>query len=161
MTVEDQYVILENIVYSYEVVRLAAAEVQKKDKWKEIRTVQDLKFSDHWIHDFLSRQGFSRRRCTRENKQIPSKAKIDATMKENQKLFIVGVYCKKTTVNMDETAYNYAIGPSYLYVPQDSVRAGHAVGTDIKLHTTAVLAADATGEFLSPFIVIKHSAKKR
>ena len=61
---------------------------------------------------------------------------------------------------MDETACNYAIGPSYLYVPQDSVRAGHAVGTDIKLHTTAVLAADATGEFLSPFIVIKRSAKK-
>jgi hypothetical protein len=58
---------------------------------------------------------------------------------------------------MDETAFTYAIGPEYIYVPTDQSRAQNIGVPNMKLRITAVISVFATGEFAPLFIIIKHS----
>mmetsp|Transcript_4400 Transcript_4400/g.4817 ORF Transcript_4400/g.4817 Transcript_4400/m.4817 type:complete len:111 (+) Transcript_4400:310-642(+) len=80
-------------------VKRAAREVQKKAKWKDHETIQNLKFSNHYIHKLLNRYGLRRRRCTRKHQPQVSFQKAE------------------TSINLDETGFTYAIGSDYLYLP--------------------------------------------
>ena len=58
---------------------------------------------------------------------------------------------------MDETAFTYAIGPVYMYVPGDQHRAQNIGVPNAKLRITAVVAVFGSGVFAPLFIIIKHT----
>ena len=66
-------------------------------------------------------------------------------------------HTKDTTINMDETAFTYAIGPEYMYCPPDQQRAQNIGIPNTMLRITAVVAVSGNGEFVPLFIIIKHS----
>jgi hypothetical protein len=94
-----------NITYSYDIVRNAALEIRALPKWRDNTKIGKLTFSNHWIHDFLSRNEFKRRKITREDKIIPPEIEVQAVMLEHQKLFYKHGYSLVMVNNMDETAF--------------------------------------------------------
>ena len=66
-------------------------------------------------------------------------------------------HTKDTTINIDETAFTYAIGPEYMYCPPDQCRAQSIGIPNTMLRITAVDAVSGNGEFVPLFIIIKHS----
>mmetsp|Transcript_4401 Transcript_4401/g.4820 ORF Transcript_4401/g.4820 Transcript_4401/m.4820 type:complete len:147 (+) Transcript_4401:310-750(+) len=122
-------------------VKRAAREVQKKAKWKDHETIQNLKFSNHYIHKLLNRYGLRRRRCTRKHQPQVSFQKAE------------------TSINLDETGFTYAIGSDYLYLPTDGKRGEYAQGHNEKLRVTCEIAVNGEGDFLPLFVLIKHSRK--
>ena len=66
-------------------------------------------------------------------------------------------HTKYTVINMDETAFTYAIGPEYMYCPKDQSRAQNIGIPNTKLRITAVVAVSGNGDFVPLFIIIKHS----
>jgi len=59
-------------------------------------------------------------------------------------------------LNLDETALNFGIGPTYIYIPQDAQR-GLSEGTNVKARVTVVPTVDAEGTFLPLMFILKHS----
>ena len=98
-----------------------------------------------------------RRKITTDDKVIPENEEIIRVMKIGQDLIREFNYEAKHILNMDETAFTYAIGPEYIYVPVDQSRAQNIGVPNMKLRITAVIAVFATGEFAPLFIIIKHS----
>jgi hypothetical protein len=159
-----------SIIHSYSLIRTAAAETRKKAKYlsesydeEENKTncnyIQALKFSNRWCHNVLVRHGLFRRRCTRKFLKLPTPEEIKTIMEKNQSIYFTGGYTPGTTINMDETAYTYAIGPKYAFVPKDSERGESLPGEDEKLRVTAVISVTTEGNFLPNMIIIKHSRK--
>ena len=74
-----------------------------------------------------------------------------------QKIISDHGYTPRQILNMDETAFTYAIGPEYIYCPADQSRAQNVGVPNMKLRITAVVAVFATGDFAPLFIIIKHS----
>lgn len=66
-------------------------------------------------------------------------------------------YGPDNILNMDETAFTYAIGPEYMYLPSDQQRAQNIGVPNMKLRITAVVAVFGNGTFASLFIIVKHS----
>ena len=66
-------------------------------------------------------------------------------------------HTKDTTINMDETAFTYAIGPEYTYCPPDQSRAQNIGIPNTMLRITAVVAVSGNGVFVPLFIITKHS----
>ena len=64
-----------------------------------------------------------------------------------QKIISDHGYTPRQILNMDETAFTYAIGPEYIYCPADQSRAQNAGVPNMKLRITAVVAVFATGYF--------------
>lgn len=58
---------------------------------------------------------------------------------------------------MDETAFTYAIGPEFMFVPTDQSRAQNIGIPNMKLRITAVVSVFANGQFAPLMILIKHS----
>jgi hypothetical protein len=59
-------------------------------------------------------------------------------------------------VNLDETAIQWGLGPTHIYMPKDGDR-GQGEISDTKARFTAVLMIDANGQFLPSFYILKHS----
>ena len=74
-----------------------------------------------------------------------------------QKIISDHGYTPRQILNMDESAFTYAIGPEYIYCPADQSRAQNVGVPNMKLRITAVVAVFATGDFVPLFIVITHS----
>jgi hypothetical protein len=91
--------------------------------------------------------------------EITTPEEIKTIMEKNQSIYFTGGYTPGTTINMDETAYTYAIGPKYAFVPKDSERGESLPGEDEKLRVTAVISVTTEGNFLPNMIIIKHSRK--
>lgn len=108
-----------SVVYSYDVIIEAARHVQQQFEWGDNNTVRNLLFSPHWVRDFLNRANMRRRKITTDDKVIPENSEIVRIMGIGQQLITTGKYTAKNILNMDETAFTYAIGPEYLYCPQD------------------------------------------
>jgi hypothetical protein len=56
--------ILANAFYNYATARVAAVAEQKCDMWKDDESIQKLKFSDHWVKNFIDRFDYSRQKIT-------------------------------------------------------------------------------------------------
>lgn len=98
-----------------------------------------------------------RRKITTEDKNIPSEADICRIMGEGQKMYRDHGITPETVINMDETAFSYAIGPEYMFCPPDQARAKHIGIPNTKLRITAVVAVSGTGKFVPLLMIIKHS----
>ena len=98
-----------------------------------------------------------RRKITTEDKKIPSTEEIVRIMGIGQKLIKDFGYGPDTIMNMDETAFTYAIGPEYMYVPVDQHRAQNIGIHNVKLRITAVVAVFGSGAFAPLFMIIKHT----
>ena len=109
------------------------------------------------MRDFLNRANLRRRKITTEDKKIPSAEEVTRTMGIGQKLIKDFDYGPDTIMNMDETAFTYAIGPEYMYVPVDQQRAQNIGIPNIKLRITAVVAVFGSGVFAPLFMIIKHT----
>jgi hypothetical protein len=98
-----------------------------------------------------------RRKITTDDKKIPPEEEIVRIMKVGQDLIREFGYGPDTIMNMDETAFTYAIGPEYMYVPKDQQRAQNIGVPNVKLRITAVVAVFGSGVFAPLFIIIKHT----
>ena len=98
-----------------------------------------------------------RRKITTDDKKIPEDDEIVRIMKIGQDLIREFGYGPENILNMDETAFTYAIGPEYMYVPKDQSRAQNIGIPNMKLLITAVVAVFANGQFAPLMIIIKHS----
>ena len=120
-------------------------------------TVSTLQFTNKWVKSFLSRGGLTRRKITREDKDVPDSEEILQVMKIGQKLFIDNGHDENTCYNFDETAFTWAIGPTHIYCPKDQQRATNIGITDTKVRITAVIAVSAAGHFAPLMLILKHS----
>ena len=120
-------------------------------------TVSTLQFTNKWVKSFLSRGGLTRRKITREDKDVPGSDEISRVMKIGQKLFIDNEHDEHTCYNFDETAFTWAIGPTHIYCPKDQQRATNIGITDTKVRITAVIAVNGAGVFATLMLILKHS----
>ena len=130
------------MTYSYAIIVSAATDVQGKDKWENNEQVNNLKFSNKWVKAFLKRGGLSRRKITREDKAVPHDDVIANTLKIGQDMYIRNNHNPRTCWNFDETAFTWAIGPSYMYCPGNQQRAMNIGISNDKLRITAVIAVN-------------------
>ena len=114
-------------------------------------------FSSSWVRGFLNRANLRRRKITTDDKKILPEEEIVRIMKVGQDLILEFGYGPDTIMNMDETAFTYAIGPEYMYVPKDQQRAQNVGVPNVKLRITAVDAVFGSGVFAPLFIIIKHT----
>lgn len=69
---QKQATVLANVAYNYEVIKIAAKDVQKQEKWLKDSAIQKLQFSSKWVHSFLERAQMRRKRVTAKEKKRPS-----------------------------------------------------------------------------------------
>ena len=146
-----------SVVYSYNIIEEAARTVQASDRWINDEKIKVLEFSSTWVRKFLKRANMRRRKITTDDKNVPSDEEIQRIMNIGQKMYIDYGHTKDTTINMDETAFTYAIGPEYMYCPPDQNRAQNIGIPNTMLRITAVVAVSGNGNFVPLFIIIKHS----
>jgi len=91
-----------------------------------------------WIKNFLDRQKVSRRKITREKKNIPTAAIIVESMRKGQDLILNLILDSKQVINLDETAVQWGLGPIHIYMPKNGDR-GQGEISDTKARFTAVL----------------------
>ena len=146
-----------SVVYSYAVIIEAALVVQKQFSWGYDSSIKNLLFGSHWVRNFLTRANMRRRKITTDDKKIPEDEEIIRIMKIGQDLIREFGYGPDNIINMDETAFTYAIGPEFMYVPTDQSRAQNIGIPNMKLRITAVVSVFANGQFAPLMIIIKHS----
>ena len=151
----DEIKVLYNVTYSYEIIIEAATKEQKLEQWTNDEKIQALKFSSGWVHNFLLRVNFHRRRITREKHNCPAELFVQEAMAELQ--FESEEYESHQVANLDETALNWGLGPNYIYCACDTDRGEQAGLTDLKARITGVPTVLANGNFLPMFFIIKHS----
>ena len=149
--------ILVSVVYTYAIIIQAAKVAQASERWRDDAKIQSLMFSSKWVRTFLNRANMRRRKITTDDKLIPSDEEIKRIMDIGQQIYKDYGHNKDTTINMDETAFTYAIGPEHMYCPPDQSRAQNLGVPNTKLRITAVVAVSGNGDFIPLFIIIKHS----
>ena len=63
----------------------AAKDVQARDSWLLSEEIKNKKFTNKWIKSFLLRGGVTRRKITREDKEVPTDEEIAGVLKEAKK----------------------------------------------------------------------------
>ena len=81
-----------------------------------------------------------RRKITTDDKNVPSDEEVRRIMNIGQKMYKDFGHNRDTTINMDETAFTYAIGPEYMYCTRDQQRAQNIGIPNTFLRITAVVA---------------------
>ena len=114
-------------------------------------------FSSKWVRKFLNRANMRRRKITTDDKVVPTDEEITRIMKIGQKMYKDFGHTRDTVINMDETAFTYAIGPEHMYCPPDQNRAQNIGVPNTKLRITAVVAVSGNGDFVPLFVIVKHS----
>ena len=156
--VDDQKkaTVLANVAYSYEVIKLAAKDVQGQQKWSEDAAIQKLKFSAKWVHSFLERAQMRRKRVTAKEKKRPSDKDVRERMRAIQQVIVDHKFEPADVFSADETGINFGIMPRYQYVLQSQGR-GTVPDSDEKARFTAMLWGAADGSMGPPYIIIKCS----
>jgi hypothetical protein len=154
---KNDLIIKANIVHSYDVIRTMAKAVQASEKWAGNCFIQRLKFSQRWVYAFIRRNGFTKRRVTKEFKKRPSAERIQQIMKEHQLHMEQEGYNRDQILNMDETGVFFASGAKIQYVAQTQSRGSNIPNADEKARYTALVTATSSGKQLPPFLIIKHS----
>ena len=70
-----------------------------------------MKFSNKWIKGFLTRGCVTRRKITREDKEVPTDEEIASVLNIGQQKYVENGHTAKTCYNFDETAFTWSIGP--------------------------------------------------
>ena len=148
-----------NVTYSYSIIEVAAKYVQSKIHWIQNPKISELQFSHKWLKAFLKRGGLTRRKITKEDKDVPDEEEIAYALDIGQQLYIDNGHDATTMFNFDETAFTWAIGPTLIFCPADQKRATSIGILNDKMRLTAVVA----GIFAPLMIIMKHSvsSKKR
>ena len=146
-----------SVVYTYAIIIQAAKVTQGSERWCGDEKINTLMFSSKWVRSLLNRANMRRRKITTDDKVVPSDEEIIKIMNIGQKIYKDFGHTKDTTINMDETAFTYAIGPEHMYCPPDQNRAQNIGVPNTKLRITAVVAVSGNGDFVPLFIIIKHS----
>ena len=146
-----------NVTYSYAIIEEAAKDVQSRDHWRINQKITDLQFSHKWTRSFLSRGGMTRRKITKEDKDIPNDDEIASVLDIGQQLYISNKHDANTTFNFDETAFTWAIGPTHIFCPGNQRRATNIGISNDKMRITAVIAVNAAGDFAPLMLILKHS----
>ena len=66
----------------------ATRNVQAREIWASDEEIQNMKFTNRWIKSFLFRGGVTRRKITREDKEVPSDEEIASVLSIGQRKFI-------------------------------------------------------------------------
>ena len=135
----------------------AAKDVQARDSWLLSEEIKNKKFTNKWIKSFLLRGGVTRRKITREDKEVPTDEEIAGVLKIGQEILIRNGHTAQSCYNFDETAFTWAIGPTHVYCPINQGRATNIGISNTKLRITAVIAVNAEGTFAPLMLIIKHS----
>ena len=144
-----------NIAYKYDMIRQSALLAQKQPQFAAVKQVQECKFSNKWIGNWLKAVNCRRRRTTTTEKQLPPAAQVREHMLEIQEQ--LDDYEEDEVISSDETGVFYGAQPLNQYVPDDA-RRGVAPPSDEKARITAMLWG--TCRFMGPvFLIIKCSSK--
>ena len=111
--------VLVNVAYSYAIIGEAARDIQAKECWKDNPKIKSLIFTQKWVSAFIKRGGLSRRKITRDDKDIPRDEEIKTVLGIGQQLYIENNHDARTTYNFDETAFTWAIGPTHIFCPKN------------------------------------------
>jgi hypothetical protein len=149
-------VTVRTIAYSYAIVQERARKVQLMEKWQNDVNVQRLTFSLKWVHNFFRRMKVSRRRITSVRTATLPVEDVRRIMKNSQDKIIENGYSPSQILNLDETALNFAIGPTNVYLPKDQTRA-IAESCNSKARVTLIPTVRADGTFLPLMFILKHS----
>ena len=106
--------------------------------------IQAIKFSHKWIHNFLKRGGLSRRKITRDDKNLPSDDEIARVLGIGQDLYVRNAHSPSTTWNFDETAFTWCIAPTHMWCPKNQQRATNIGISNSKMRITAVIDRKST-----------------
>ena len=120
--------------------------------------IQAIKFSHKWIHNFLKRGGLSRRKITRDDKNLPSDDEIARVLGIGQDLYVRNAHSPSTTWNFDETAFTWCIAPTHMWCPKNQQRATNIGISNSKMRITAAIAVNGEGRFAPLMLIVKHSA---
>ena len=153
----DNIRIIVNVTYSYAIIGSAARSVQERQQWVPHATVSTLQFTNKWVKAFLNRGGLTRRKITRDDKDVPGDDEIAKILGVGQKLLLENRHDEHTCYNFDETAYTWGLAPIHSYCPKDQQRATNIGITDTKVRITAVIAVSAAGLFAPLMLILKHS----
>jgi hypothetical protein len=151
--------VLANVAYSYSVIRAAAEMVQKWPQFSAAEKVMKLKFSQSWIHGFITRAALHKRAVTTTEKNLPSVAEVQEVMAKIQEWLVKNEYTLDETVSADETGIFYGAQPKCQFVP-DSVDRASAPESDEKARITDMLWGKGSGEMGPHFCIIPCSSKK-
>ncbi|MBJ7298695.1 MAG: hypothetical protein JHC73_20910, partial [Dolichospermum sp.] len=152
--------VLVNVTYSYEIIKKACLEAQRSPEWINNDQIKKLKFSAGWIHNFLSRMDFNRRKITAEEKIRPTVTEINRIMKEGQQTYEEKKIDYSRTYNMDETAITWAIGPTHVFCHKSARRGIAPTGANTKVRITACICVNAKNQFAPLFMIIKNYVAK-
>jgi hypothetical protein len=98
----------------------------------------------------------SRRRITSERKAALPVSDVRRILKTSQDVIVNKGYLPSQILNLDETALNFAIGPTYVYLPVDHTRAS-SDACNSKARVTLIPTVAADGNFLPLMFILKHS----
>lgn len=149
--------VVVNVTYSYAIVETSAKAVQESRYWIDNAEIKSMKFSNKWMKGFLTRGSVTRRKITREDKEVPTDEEIASVLNIGQQKYFENGHTAKTCYNFDETAFTWSIGPTHFYCPINQTRATNIGISNTKLRITAVIAVNAEGAFAPLMIIIKHS----
>jgi hypothetical protein len=151
----EEDTVLHNVVFSRPIIKEAAESVKGLLKYRDVEQIQRLSFSDGWINDFLTSQGFRLKKLTKEEKPTLSDAAVAELMSQRQNEIIKGNYTEDRVWNLDETALRYLLGPCRIYMPSGQNR-GEFI-SDEKSRVTLVVNINAAGRFAPLMFIIKCS----
>ena len=98
-------------MYSYAIIIEAAKSAQNAFDWGVGSTISDLTFSSKWVRNFLTRGNMRRRKITTDDIVLAEEEEVVRIMSIGQSLIREYGYGPDDILNMDETAFTYAIEP--------------------------------------------------
>ena len=148
----------ENIIHSYEVIRMAAGDTQASAEWASDAGVQKLKFSNKWIQLLLKRYNLSRQKITTTSKaDRPSPEDVQATMVVIQKFLMDEGFELCDIINFDETPTVWGLNPDHKWMPTASGGRAAAPAGDNRSRFTTNCVFSAEGLALPVSFIIKCS----
>lgn len=115
------------------------------------------KLTNKWIKSFLLRGGVTRRKITREDKEVPSDEEIASVLSIEQQKLVENSHTAGSCDNFDETAFTWASGPTHVCCLINQARATNIGISNTKLGIAAVIAVNAEDVFAPLMLIIKHS----
>ena len=116
-----------------------------------------MKFTNKRIKSFLLRGRLTRRKITREDKEVPTHEEIAHTLSIGQEVLVKNGHTAQSCYNFDETAFTWAIGPTHVYCPINQARATNIGISNTKLRITAIIAVNAECSFAPIMLIIEYS----
>ena len=138
---EEKAVVVANLIYSYDTVRAAAAEVLKLPQFNHEDRLQKLQYTRPWCKGYLRRNALRPRRITAQEKELTPPETVQERMREIEDVSIAGEYAQNEVLHGDETGTMYGAQPKLQYVPLDATRAMAPDG-DTKARFTTFLFGD-------------------